>query len=136
MCQKQEISSKNTPKPWNRLFYHPGLSTGPTTPTHSQLHPHFNIFLTTSLSTFVCPHVTFASLQPLDREGKIAKPMVCPAENPEGQLCGVVRNLALMACISVGSIAEPATCYGVFGREVSYTILKMILLFIIFQVSS
>ena len=49
---------------------------------------------------------------PLGREGKIAKPrqlhnthwgMVCPAETPEGQACGLVKNLALMACISVGS---------------------------------
>ena len=53
---------------------------------------------------------------PLGREGKIAKPrqlhnthwgMVCPAETPEGQACGLVKNLALMACISVGSIAAP-----------------------------
>ena len=29
--------------------------------------------------------------------------MVCPAETPEGQACGLVKNLALMACISVGS---------------------------------
>jgi DNA-directed RNA polymerase II subunit RPB2 len=49
---------------------------------------------------------------PLGREGKIAKPrqlhnthwgMVCPAETPEGQACGLVKNLSLMACISVGS---------------------------------
>ena len=49
---------------------------------------------------------------PLGREGKIAKPrqlhnthwgMVCPAETPEGQACGLVKNLALMACIYVGS---------------------------------
>ena len=49
---------------------------------------------------------------PLGREGKLAKPrqlhnthwgMVCPAETPEGQACGLVKNLALMAYISVGS---------------------------------
>ncbi|KAJ7040416.1 DNA-dependent RNA polymerase II second largest subunit [Mycena alexandri] len=48
--------------------------------------------------------------------GKIAKPrqlhnthwgMVCPAETPEGQACGLVKNLALMACISVGSYSAP-----------------------------
>ncbi|TFK30881.1 DNA-dependent RNA polymerase II second largest subunit [Coprinopsis marcescibilis] len=53
---------------------------------------------------------------PLGREGKIAKPrqlhnthwgMVCPAETPEGQACGLVKNLALMSCISVGSYSEP-----------------------------
>jgi DNA-directed RNA polymerase II subunit RPB2 len=53
---------------------------------------------------------------PLGREGKIAKPrqlhnthwgMVCPAETPEGQACGLVKNLALMATISVGSMSGP-----------------------------
>lgn len=53
---------------------------------------------------------------PLGREGKIAKPrqlhnthwgMVCPAETPEGQACGLVKNLSLMACISVGSLSAP-----------------------------
>jgi DNA-directed RNA polymerase II subunit RPB2 len=33
--------------------------------------------------------------------------MVCPAETPEGQACGLVKNLALMACISVGSLSAP-----------------------------
>lgn len=49
---------------------------------------------------------------PIGREGKLAKPrqlhnthwgMVCPAETPEGQACGLVKNLSLMAYISVGS---------------------------------
>lgn len=53
---------------------------------------------------------------PLGREGKIAKPrqlhnthwgMVCPAETPEGQACGLVKNLALMSCISVGTLSAP-----------------------------
>ena len=53
---------------------------------------------------------------PLGREGKIAKPrqlhnthwgMVCPAETPEGQACGLVKNLSLMSCISVGSVSGP-----------------------------
>lgn len=48
---------------------------------------------------------------PLGREGKMAKPrqlhnthwgMICPAETPEGQAVGLVKNLALMAKISVG----------------------------------
>ncbi|CAD7697142.1 unnamed protein product [Ostreobium quekettii] len=49
---------------------------------------------------------------PIGREGKLAKPrqlhnsqwgMLCPAETPEGQACGLVKNLALMTYISVGS---------------------------------
>ena len=53
---------------------------------------------------------------PLGRDGKIAKPrqlhnthwgLVCPAETPEGQACGLVKNLALMCYITVGSPGEP-----------------------------
>ncbi|KAH8927818.1 DNA-dependent RNA polymerase II second largest subunit [Atractiella rhizophila] len=53
---------------------------------------------------------------PIGRDGKIAKPrqlhnthwgMVCPAETPEGQACGLVKNLALMAYVSVGSPSAP-----------------------------
>uniref|UniRef100_A0A7S2F9I8 DNA-directed RNA polymerase subunit beta n=1 Tax=Octactis speculum TaxID=3111310 RepID=A0A7S2F9I8_9STRA len=53
---------------------------------------------------------------PLGREGKQAGPrqlhnthwgMVCPAETPEGQAVGLVKNLALMAYISVGSAQAP-----------------------------
>lgn len=53
---------------------------------------------------------------PVGREGKLAKPrqlhntqwgMVCPAETPEGHAVGLVKNLALMAYISVGSMPEP-----------------------------
>ncbi|CAJ0581347.1 unnamed protein product, partial [Mesorhabditis spiculigera] len=53
---------------------------------------------------------------PIGREGKLAKPrqlhntqwgLVCPAETPEGQAVGLVKNLALMAYISVGSSPEP-----------------------------
>lgn len=49
---------------------------------------------------------------PVGRDGKLAKPrqlhsshwgMVCPAETPEGQACGLVKNFALMSHISVGS---------------------------------
>lgn len=48
---------------------------------------------------------------PLDKKGKQAKPrqlhnshwgMVCPAETPEGGSCGLVKNLTLMAQISIG----------------------------------
>ncbi|KAL0321239.1 UNVERIFIED_CONTAM: DNA-directed RNA polymerase II subunit [Sesamum radiatum] len=53
---------------------------------------------------------------PIGREGKLAKPrqlhnsqwgMMCPAETPEGQACGLVKNLALMVYITVGSAAYP-----------------------------
>ncbi|PRW61164.1 DNA-directed RNA polymerase II subunit RPB2 isoform B [Chlorella sorokiniana] len=53
---------------------------------------------------------------PIGREGKIAKPrqlhnsqwgMICPAETPEGQACGLVKNLALMTYISVGCPSNP-----------------------------
>ncbi|KAJ9094896.1 hypothetical protein QFC19_007752 [Naganishia cerealis] len=53
---------------------------------------------------------------PIGREGKIAKPrrlhnthwgMVCPAQTPEGQACGLVKNLALMSYISVGTPSMP-----------------------------
>lgn len=53
---------------------------------------------------------------PIGRDGKIAKPrqlhnthwgMVCPAETPEGQACGLVKNLALMSYISVGTPSAP-----------------------------
>jgi DNA-directed RNA polymerase II subunit RPB2 len=53
---------------------------------------------------------------PIGRDGKLAKPrqlhnthwgLVCPAETPEGQACGLVKNLALMCYISVGTPAEP-----------------------------
>ena len=49
---------------------------------------------------------------PLQKTGKITKPrqlhnthwgMLCPAETPEGQACGLVKNLSLMAYVSVGS---------------------------------
>lgn len=33
--------------------------------------------------------------------------MVCPAETPEGQACGLVKNLSLMSMISVGSPSAP-----------------------------
>ncbi|KAK3381118.1 DNA-dependent RNA polymerase II RPB140 [Podospora didyma] len=53
---------------------------------------------------------------PVGRDGKLAKPrqlhnthwgLVCPAETPEGQACGLVKNLSLMCFVSVGTAAEP-----------------------------
>jgi DNA-directed RNA polymerase II subunit RPB2 len=46
---------------------------------------------------------------PIDRDGKLATPrqlhnthwgMVCPAETPEGNTCGLIKNLSLLATIS------------------------------------
>lgn len=53
---------------------------------------------------------------PVNRDSKMAKPrqlhntqwgMVCPAETPEGVAVGLVKNLALMAYVSVGSNPTP-----------------------------
>ncbi|KAK4503642.1 hypothetical protein PRZ48_004557 [Zasmidium cellare] len=53
---------------------------------------------------------------PIGRDGKIAKPrqlhnthwgLVCPAETPEGQACGLVKNLSLMCYVTVGTPATP-----------------------------
>jgi DNA-directed RNA polymerase II subunit RPB2 len=53
---------------------------------------------------------------PIGREGKLAKPrqlhnthwgVICPAETPEGHACGLVKNMALMAQITVDSPAKP-----------------------------
>ncbi|CAF3719575.1 unnamed protein product [Rotaria sp. Silwood1] len=53
---------------------------------------------------------------PIGRDGKLAKPrqlhntlwgMICPAETPEGHAVGLVKNLALMSYISVGSQPQP-----------------------------
>ncbi|KAK3401450.1 DNA-dependent RNA polymerase II RPB140 [Sordaria brevicollis] len=53
---------------------------------------------------------------PIGRDGKLAKPrqlhnthwgLVCPAETPEGQACGLVKNLSLMCFVSVGTLADP-----------------------------
>lgn len=55
---------------------------------------------------------------PIGRESKLAKPrqlhnthwgMVCPAETPEGGMCGLVKNLSLMAYITVANPSESIT---------------------------
>ena len=49
---------------------------------------------------------------PVNREMRLAPPrqlhntqwgIVCPSETPEGMSCGLVKNLALMAYVTVGS---------------------------------
>ncbi len=72
----------------------------------------------------VLNRLTFASTlshlrrvnSPIGRDGKLARPrqlhntlwgMICPAETPEGHAVGLVKNLALMAYISVGSTVNP-----------------------------
>lgn len=53
---------------------------------------------------------------PSGRDGKLTKPrqlhnshwgLICPAETPEGHSCGLVRNLALTAFITIGSSTLP-----------------------------
>lgn len=57
---------------------------------------------------------------PIGRDGKIAKPRqlhnthwgyVCPAETPEGQACGLVKNLALMAMVTNSHNTAPLQDY-------------------------
>ncbi|XP_050705237.1 DNA-directed RNA polymerase II subunit RPB2-like isoform X3 [Eriocheir sinensis] len=72
----------------------------------------------------VLNRLTFASTlshlrrvnSPVGGDGKLAKPrqlhnslwgMICPAETPEGAAVGLVKNLALMSCISLGSQPAP-----------------------------
>lgn len=51
----------------------------------------------------------------LKKTGKLAKPrqlhnthwgIICPSETPEGQSCGLVKNMAMMAKISVGKNSQ------------------------------
>lgn len=53
---------------------------------------------------------------PIEKDGKLAKPrqlhnthwgLICPTETPEGHACGLVKNLSLMAYISVGKSSAP-----------------------------
>ena len=53
---------------------------------------------------------------PISREGKAAKPrqlhytswgIVCPVETPEGGSCGLVKNLAILAHVRVGTVSMP-----------------------------
>ena len=57
---------------------------------------------------------------PMGREGKMAKPRqlhnthwgyVCPAETPEGQACGLVKNLALMSMVTNSCDTKPLRDY-------------------------
>lgn len=57
---------------------------------------------------------------PMGREGKMAKPRqlhnthwgyVCPAETPEGQACGLVKNLALMSMVTNTNDVGPLQNY-------------------------
>jgi DNA-directed RNA polymerase II subunit RPB2 len=52
---------------------------------------------------------------PVGKEGKLTKPrqlhstqwgLVCPAETPEGQACGIVKNMSLMSTVTVGTSAD------------------------------
>ncbi len=44
--------------------------------------------------------------------------MICPAETPEGQATGLVKNLSLMSFVSVGSnLANLLTILEEYGLE-------------------
>jgi len=60
------------------------------------------------------------SIAPIGKEGKQTQPrqlhstqwgLVCPAETPEGQACGIVKNMSLMCTVTVGR-----TAHDVLGR--------------------
>ena len=47
----------------------------------------------------------------MEKNGKLVQPrkldnsqigMICPAETPEGQSCGLVKNMSLIATVTVG----------------------------------
>lgn len=63
---------------------------------------------------------------PTERTGKIPKPrqlhntqwgMICPVETPEGQSCGLVKNLALMTWVSNGSVRDDTQYLEKYGVE-------------------
>eukprot|EP00928_Gymnodinium_smaydae_P009364 TRINITY_DN13497_c0_g1_i1.p1 TRINITY_DN13497_c0_g1~~TRINITY_DN13497_c0_g1_i1.p1 ORF type:complete len:1184 (+),score=293.29 TRINITY_DN13497_c0_g1_i1:133-3684(+) len=69
-------------------------------------------------------------ITPLARSGKLAKPrqlhnthwgLVCPAETPEGQAVGLVKNISLMCYISLGSkqsiVEDFLDEWGVMGLQ-------------------
>jgi DNA-directed RNA polymerase II subunit RPB2 len=52
---------------------------------------------------------------PLSKSGKLSKPrhlhnthwgVICPAETPEGQSCGLVKNMSLISTVSVGKESQ------------------------------
>jgi DNA-directed RNA polymerase II subunit RPB2 len=74
---------------------------------------------------------------PIPREGKLAKPrqlhnthwgIICPAETPEGQACGLVKNLAMMTYISVGSPSSPMLEF-LEDYEMSYFHVRLLFFF-------
>ena len=42
-----------------------------------------------------------------ERSLRVQWGMICPAETPEGQACGLVKNLALMSYVSTGCASGP-----------------------------
>ncbi|MBN3273799.1 RPB2 polymerase, partial [Polyodon spathula] len=108
-----------------------GWSTRP--PKRAPANPFFALWIHSDATRpivsedntdLVLNRLTFASTlshlrrlnSPIGRDGKLAKPrqlhntlwgMICPAETPEGHAVGLVKNLALMAYISVGSQPSP-----------------------------
>ncbi|ORX93496.1 beta and beta-prime subunits of DNA dependent RNA-polymerase [Basidiobolus meristosporus CBS 931.73] len=94
----------------NGLVY--SLATGNWGDQAKQLQARTGVSQVLNRYTFVS---TLSHLRrcntPIHRNGKLTKPrqlhntqwgMICPVETPEGQACGLVKNFALMAYVSVG----------------------------------
>jgi len=63
-------------------------------------------------------------MNPIERSGKQTKPrqlhnthwgMLCPCETPEGQSCGIVKNLSLMSYVTIGT--SPIPIAGVLDQN-------------------
>ncbi len=83
-----------------------GRQTGGTAPKTGVSQQHNRLTYSSSIS-----HLRRVNT-PLNREGKQAKPRqlhstcygyLCPCETPEGQGCGLLKNLAITCHVSVGS---------------------------------
>lgn len=53
--------------------------------------------------------------------------MVCPADTPEGESCGLVKNLALMTHVTTDEEEEPITRLAFMLGEHSGTVLRGLL---------
>lgn len=73
------------------------------------IHTHVHVYAMLDVSN-VQPPIPTANF--------VTSGMVCPAETPEGQACGLVKNLSLMAYITVGSGSSPVLEFlEEFGME-------------------
>lgn len=118
---KKDLHSNKKQFPLNKTMRHELITRGlkSALSTGNWLRDKQNNVKKTGVSQ-VLSRLTFASslshmrrlTTSLSKQGKLTKPrqlhnshwgMICPAETPEGQACGLVKNLTLMALVSVGS---------------------------------